>query len=334
MTPKLTPTTNDLLAQKSDGQFPPQQPMHITPPHEPLPHEQWQPGGFYQVSHPASGPVVLQPTPKREKKIAIIGTAPSSRNLAPFKDLSWIIWGCSPGNAMTAALPRCDAWFEVHGKALLWPQDAHYGPQYIEWMKTLTCPVYLLPNHHTDPDQTPIVPNARIIPMWELVAEFGPYDFTSSFTWMMAMAIHEGATQVKLYGIDMASRDEYIQQRAGAYGFFKEAWRRGIDVDAPNESDIMQPPPLYGYSAVGPMGRKALARTDELKGRLGPMEQQFNAARDNINYLKGALEDNDYFNAIHGGAQDNNSHFAYRDRLLQKARGEAAPVGLQLPSQG
>ena len=35
-------------------------------------------------------------------KIAILGTAPSSMALAPFKDPAWSIWACSPG-----AFPIC-----------------------------------------------------------------------------------------------------------------------------------------------------------------------------------------------------------------------------------
>jgi hypothetical protein len=31
------------------------------------------------------------------RKIAVMGSAPSSVALAPFGDPSWEIWGCSPG---------------------------------------------------------------------------------------------------------------------------------------------------------------------------------------------------------------------------------------------
>ena len=54
--------------------------------------------------------------------------------------------------------------------------------------------------------------------------------FTSSFAWMMAFAMKQGASEIALYGIDMASRDEYILQRPGFYFFRHEAKRRGIKV--------------------------------------------------------------------------------------------------------
>ena len=143
----------------------------------------------------------------RPLKVALIGTAPSSRMLAPFSDPSWTIWACSPGNQ--GQLPRVDAWFEIHGTNLLWPQNEHYGKPYIEWLKQQKFPIYMQ-------DQT-LVPNAVTYPMKEMVKEFGPYFFTSSFAWMMARAMKQEAKEIALYGIDMASRDEYILQRPGAY---------------------------------------------------------------------------------------------------------------------
>src|SRR5215831_4146159 len=76
-----------------------------------------------------------QPVPPAEPvplKVALIGTAPSSRMLAPYNDPSWKIWGCSPGNMKI--LPRADVWFEVHSN-LLWPEHLSYGEPYIAWLK-------------------------------------------------------------------------------------------------------------------------------------------------------------------------------------------------------
>jgi hypothetical protein len=232
-----------------------------------------------QAIAPAAEPLPL--------KIALIGTAPSSRMLAPFGDPSWKIWACSPGNQNT--LPRADAWFELHGN-LLWPECASYGEPYIEWLKRLTIPVYMQ-------DQR-FVPNALTFPKEEMVKEFGRDFFTSSFAWMMAFAISQGAKEIGLYGIDMASRDEYILQRPGFYFFRHMAQQRGIKVTAPNESDIMQPPGLYAYSEVTPMGRKILAREKEIKDRLAGMKNEFGRLQQNIAYLEGACEDLDYIKSI------------------------------------
>ncbi len=276
--PKLTPTFND-IAKKIDPTAAWKQQMDNN-------LYAGLPAGLIEQK------VNVEPAPVL--KIALIGTAPSSRMLAPYSDTSWQIWGCSPGNM--GALPRVDRWFEVHGN-LLWPQNEHYGKPYIEWLNKQTFPIYM--------QNQSFVPKAISLPREKLIAEFGPYFFTSSFAWMLAMAMVEGAKEIALYGIDMASRDEYILQRPGAYFFFEEAKRRGIKVTAPYESDIMQPPILYGFSEVTQYGRKLLARKSELDERVRQLKAQRDGAAQQVTYLEGALEDLDYFSTIFGGVQNN-----------------------------
>jgi len=266
--------------------------------HEPLKDEIWQNiriPAFNQAEQVVNEPPVIQPVLETPPlKIALVGTAPSSRMLAPYSDPSWTIWGCSPGNM--GILPRIDAWFEIHGN-LMWPEHKHYGEPYINWLRQQTFPIYM--------QNQELVPNAIPLPYREIVKEFGPYFFTSSFAWMMAFAMMKGAKEVALYGIDMASRDEYILQRPGAYYFFEEGKKRGVKMQAPYESDIMQPPGLYGFSEVTQYGRKLLARKAELDQRVRDLKAQRDGASQQVTYLEGALEDLDYFHTIFGGVQDN-----------------------------
>jgi len=275
---KLTETFND-RARANGGM------IHIEPPHEPLTNEPYPP-----LVSVTAGLITPQPVPEakpQELKVALIGTAPSSRLLAPFNDNSWQIWACSPGNMNT--IPRWDVWFELHGN-LLWEENKGYGEPYINWLKTHRTPVYMQDQRYC--------PNASTFPMKEMVQEFGRDFFTSSFAWMMAFAIHKGAKEIAMYGIDMASRDEYILQRPGFYFFRHLAQQRGIKVSAPHESDIMQSPGLYGYSDVTPMGRKILAREQEINKRRDGMRAELQRLQQNLTYLDGASEDIDYFKSI------------------------------------
>lgn len=247
-----------------------------------------------RAGDPLSAAVVTYNPPSPEKveapaplKVALVGTAPSSRLLAPYSDPSWQIWACSPGNQ--GVLPKVDVWFELHGN-LHWPQNKHYGEPYIEWLKKQQFPIYMQDQQY--------LPNATVFPWQDMVNEFGRDFFTSSFAWMMALAISKGAKEIALYGIDMASRDEYILQRPGFYFFRYIARQRGIKVSAPHESDIMQSPGLYGYSEVTPFGRKILAREEEVKERLNGMRQQRDQLIHSITYLEGAVEDLDYIKSI------------------------------------
>ncbi len=281
--PKLTETFND------------QKKLKVIPIHEPTGDER----DFKVVEQKVNGKTETAPiAEKKDLKVAIIGTAPSSRLLAPFNDPSWEIWACSPGNMNQ--LPRFDRWFELH-VTLHWPENQHYGRPYLDWLKTLKCPVYAQEMYACPGGE---VPNAIVYPKDEMVEEFGPYFFTSSFAWMMALAMHEGAKEILLFGVDMASRDEYILQRPGAYKFFEEAKRRGIRIGAPYESDILQPPPLYGFCDATPFGRKLVARDIELKDRVTKMKQERDTLSTNITYLEGAIEDMDYIKNIWGGAQE------------------------------
>ena len=241
------------------------------------------------VEEVKSEPSVESKTERETFKVALIGTAPSSRMLAPYNDPTWKIWACSPGNQGT--IPRADVWFELHGN-LLWPENESYGAPYIAWLKTLTIPVYMQDQRY--------VPNAITYPKDEMIKEFGKDFFTSSFAWMMALAIKQmlPGDEMALYGIDMASRDEYILQRPGFYFFRHIAQSRGIKVSAPHESDIMQSPGLYGYSEVTPFGRKVLAREKEIKDRVAGMKQQQEQLKHSIAYLDGAVEDLDYIKSI------------------------------------
>lgn len=278
--------------------------IQITAPHEPT-SDGDRPSGLPEIHTPAlegfikaalGTPPPSHDLPKPEivkpLKIAMVGTAPSSRLLAPFSDPEWTIWACSPGNM--GQIPRVDAWFEIHSN-LLWPECISYGQPYVEWLKQQTFPIYMQ-------DQR-LVPNAISLPLQELVNEFGKYFFTSSFAYMIAMAIKAGASEIALFGIDMASKDEYILQRPGGHFFMQEASKRGIKVSVPFESDLAQAPELYGYGDSTPFGRKIHVRKKELEDRINGMKVERDKLNHSITYLEGALEDIDYVKSIWGGIQ-------------------------------
>jgi len=283
---KLTPRNTDLLKNGKTKDF-------LAKP------KSRKPSGLTEIPiPPVSANFQINPEPvapvepKKPLKIALIGTAPSSRHLAPFNDPEWTIWACSPGNQ--GNIPRVDAWFEVHSN-LLWPECEAYGKPYIEWLKQQTFPIYMQ-------DQR-LIPHAISLPIQELVTEFGKYFFTSSFAYMLAMAIKAGASEIALFGIDMASKDEYILQRPGGHYFMQEAAKRGIKVSVPFESDLAQPPALYAYDDSTPFGRKYYVREKELTDRITTMVAERDKLNHGITFLQGALEDMNYWRSIWSGIQ-------------------------------
>jgi hypothetical protein len=231
--------------------------------------------------------------PLKPEKVAIIGTQPSSRMVAPYNDPSWTIWGSSPGNQNQ--LPRVDAWFEMHCN-FLWPQYRHYGEPYLAWLNSVPFPVVAQ-------DQQ-LIKKAVTYPRDKMLRRFGPRFFTSTFAWMMAYAIDAGAKEMALYGVDMSSQGEYIKQRAGGHYFMQRAEELGINVIIPPESDLAQPPPLYGYSDATPFGRKMATREQEVKDRIAQIDAQLGPLQNQRVYLAGALEDIGYFRDVYGSIDE------------------------------
>lgn len=236
------------------------------------------------------------------KKIAIVGTCPSSRLLAPFGDPDVEIWACSPDNT-DGRLPRIDRFFEIHGDIGL-PDGPEWEPRYIGWLNALSSGLNSF-RLICNPDHAgKLFPAGEALPKDDLVKKFGQMFFTSSVAWMMAMAISEGAQSIGLYGVDMSARSEYLQQRPGLQHFIYVACAMGIEISAPAESDILQPTPLYGFSLSTPFGRKTEVRRREVLARVNALDQTIAEATRERTGLAGALDDIDYFQTIWTGDHD------------------------------
>ncbi len=228
-------------------------------------------------------------------KIALIGSCPSSRWLAPFQDPSWKIWACGIEDSeagIVTSLPRIDEFFEFHGN-MMWPENRASDMRFLEWLDKQTFTVWMQ-------DQR-FIRNAKTFPREECLRRFGPYFFTSSIPWMFAKAIIDGAKEIGLFGVDLATTEERRAARPAVQHFIWEAQKEGIRVVAPIESDIMRPPPLYGYVESTALGRKNAARRQEMKQHLEAMEKEQTELARNIAHMQGALEAEQYYDAIWTG---------------------------------
>jgi hypothetical protein len=251
-------------------------------------------------------------------KIALVGSAPSSIRLAPYRDTSWEIWGCSPG--AYPVVQRADAWFELHR----WEppvigdptrQVPWFSPEYVEWLRQFKGTVYT-------GEAVADLPRSVRLPRERLIAKYGPYFFTSSLAWMLAMALEvEDVEAIALYGVDMSATEEYAQQRPGCHFFIQAAILRGIRITVPPESDLMQPMPLYGVGEWDPMMVKATVRQRELEARLANAQQRLAAAQQEASFLQGAIDNHKYWMATWIGT-------AYVDRVAEQfaARAEVVPL--------
>jgi hypothetical protein len=214
------------------------------------------------------------------KRIALIGSAPSSVHLAPYGDPSWTIWGCSPGAAVH--VKRVDAWFEIHPFSL-----PDMTPDYVAWMGQVDRPVYVI-------EPVPQIAKCVVYPRAEMLEKYGPYFFTSSLSWMFAMALEQNPDEIGLWGVDMAATEEYAHQRPGCHYFITLAKARGIKVTVPHESDLMRPPAPYGFVMDSPAYKKLRTRAAELDGRIASAAQRYEDARNEWHFLRGARDDLEY----------------------------------------
>jgi hypothetical protein len=81
-------------------------------------------------------------------------------------------------------------------------------------------------------------------PFDQVAATTGAY-WNSSIAYMLALAIHEGAEEIAIYGVDMKGDDEYGYQKPNMEYLIGLAIGRGIKVTIPDAS------PLLKFNPVG-----------------------------------------------------------------------------------
>lgn len=229
--------------------------------------------------------------PKDFKKIAIVGSAPSSLNLAPWNDPTWAVWCCSP--AIYPVAKRSDVWFELH-RFLPYPPGKPNEPGTRPYFSAEFCeflnrhPLVFMSEKH------PLVRNSERYPYEEMLKKHGPYHFNSTISWILALAIECKPEAIGMFGIDMAANEEYAYQRPGCQHFLGLAKSLGIDIVLPPESDLMRPPTMYGLSELSPRHIKLRARLEELQARRAQLQSTHTNTGQELAFVSGAIDNLNY----------------------------------------
>ena len=181
-----------------------------------------------------------------ERKIALVGTS-GSEQFAPVDDSSWEIW--TVGRA-AESIKRSDRWYELH-------RNEGNGQEWVDLLKEISSSVdgeiwsiYPLPGIDKDVHQFPVD---------EMIQRFGSYFMTSSFSWMMALAISEldGIQgEIAIYGADMEYGTEYESQRDGFRHFIELARFAGIYVTRLASAGLSYEPIPYPMRIDDPLLNK------------------------------------------------------------------------------
>lgn len=161
-------------------------------------------------------------------KVAIVGLSPSCA-LAPWDDPAWQKWGV----AWDGRWAELDRAFEMH-QPQDWPAYAPAG--YEERLKE--CPVLYM--------QEPYVPNATAYPFDDVAKTCGAY-WESSVAYAMALAIHEGAEEIALFGVDMKAEEEYGYQKPNMEYLIGLAIGKGIKVHVLEDCPLLKHSGRFGY---------------------------------------------------------------------------------------
>lgn len=204
------------------------------------------------------GGAMPPPTLASEEKtraVAIVGSVPTTRMFAPFDDKNCEIWAVGH----PAGLPRMEVFWDLH-------DFDTYGPElkdYLTWLANFQSRVVIGHPHLMDRVKFPV-----LYPVQDMIAEHGTFFFSSTVSWMMAIAIAQRSSAIYVCGIDMATSEEYMRQKAGIKHFERIAKKAGIPVHYPPGSDLNYEPAPYPFILETPeelMYRKA---SKEMQGSI------------------------------------------------------------------
>jgi len=254
---------------------------------------------------------------KKALKVAIVGKAPSSRVLAPYDDESWEIWSLSDN---WREIPRWDRWFELH--------DPEYHKEtnedHYKWlMDGDDKPLYMLETH-PDSKRSLAFPRREVQAMFGTLFNDNPvfHYWTNSVSWLIGMAIHEGATEIGIYGCDMAQASEYGEQRPSCEFMVGVAIGRGVKVTVPGESDLMKTRKLYGYETHNSeMYVKIRTRDLELQHRMQAAQGELSESSNICERFYGAMQELQELGNSNGNLQE---YLEQRTQVLQGSLKQAA----------
>lgn len=225
-----------------------------------------------------------------EKSPLNIGWKVSGGCILPCEDLVWIprkkvaIIAAGESKHDPACLEVCESpEFEVwalnavpvsdrHGRARA---DRHWdlhqrvaqSQDDMRWIAECPLPIYV-PDDLQDAG-----PNTVRYPIEAVEEKFGSY-FSSTFAYMMGLALLEGATEIALYGVDLALGDwrERTVEWAGLSWWLGYAEAKGVTIRLPTDSWLGRHPARYGLEYT------AEKENVEQYGRsveLGDMQRKF-----------------------------------------------------------
>jgi hypothetical protein len=219
-------------------------------------------------------------------KLCIVGSAPSKAD-ALYSDPSYDVWAIS-GAVYSESLDgtrrpdtddnswnsvtRVDAFFEMHKRRTF--------AEKLSRLATCGKPVIM---QRREPD----IPTSEAYPADEISAAIGE-DYSSTIAYMMAYALQLGYREIRLYGVIMLHKTEYVRQRPGLKYYLGIAKAREIPVWAPENTQLTTSLWRYGYDDHDALCGQILAKKDTIEDDIRNQTKAIEAAQATLWQLKGA----------------------------------------------
>jgi hypothetical protein len=184
-----------------------------------------------------------------KKTVAIVGSAHTSGGWAPYGEIE--VW-CS--NEMHGKIwcqeDLATGWFQLHPK---WSFTKEHRWDHWGWLqKERPFPIYMQKTYDD-------IPSCVAYPLREIQSELlgGFYRgeeamrklFSSSFSYMMALALYKGFERIEVYGIELNLEAEYVYQRESMAYWIGHCSGVGVEVWMPEHCSLLLAP-LYAYEEV------------------------------------------------------------------------------------
>jgi hypothetical protein len=215
------------------------------------------------------------------KKVAIVGYAETSRMLAPFDDPEWEIWSM---NQLYRHIPRSDRHFDIHHN---WHEHVVEGTDHVGWLTNAQIPVYMI-------ERLPQFPNSVTLPIQRLIDLNGKDYFSSSIAYMIALAIADGFTHLRIFGVDLIVGDEWDYQKPNAEFWIGVASGKGMIVGIPPESALCKQTWRYGYQSQP----ESLIKMTEIQERRAYLQNLRQQKMIELANCDGALQDVEMFHEL------------------------------------
>lgn len=225
------------------------------------------------------------------KRLSIVGFCNDSRDWVPYEDQEMECWGLNRGYIFQR---RANRWFDMHGPHIVNSENRRPG-DHVGWLKQFPGPVIM---HKSDP----AIPNSATYPLKEVAQTVSgniyrvnkdgevksavdePY-LTSSIAQEIALAIHEGYSEISLYGVDLNTESEYAWQKPGVEYMLGLAAGKGIKVILPDNCPLLAGK-IYGRGYLSPEGERM--SYEQLETRMKSLQRERSEAVRQLNELVGA----------------------------------------------